>query len=288
MLIIMQKVAETVQVKSVDPKELMRAVSEDALAYYNKIAGTGHVAPEIVLFSNLKEVPRIDKSVLKDMDKVGAGGTYAFGKIYVDDRELWLEPTQNKIEVTTRSISHEFVHYARDKNGAGNRHFARLFSRKIGTAIRTLEEGCAVFVSGVYCSEDRADVTKMIRTVYSDIETGSFSLLPKIYDVISSNVDDAVPFFSSEGVDYHTVSKMSNMSNACPTYQEHVFYIVGTNLATIIYAANDLNVQKTAKKLLTLNYDELLQELKYSVRPCTEEAICHICDCMRKDSVQNS
>ena len=107
---VMHKVSNATQAKPINRIELLRAASEDALAYYNKAAGTLHAAPEVILFSDFKKSSEMDKSVLNGMDKIGALGTYIFNKIYLDDRELWPEPKKDKIDITTRSLSHELVH----------------------------------------------------------------------------------------------------------------------------------------------------------------------------------
>ena len=277
---IMQEMFNTSQSKLINQKELLRTASEDALAYYNKTAGTLHPAPEIVLFSDFKRSSEIDKSVLNSMGKIGAGGTYIFNKIYIDDRELWPEPKQDKIEIATRSLSHELVHYMRDKTGARNHFLARLFNKKIGTGIRTLEEGCAVFVDGAYQSGYGADTLRIIRAAYDDPGIQALSMLPKIYEAVNGKNGTAI--FSSDGFGYKRISRIVTDH---PANQENYswFYTTGANLAVMIYASNDFNTAKTVKKLLTVNYDGLLEEIRQSIRPCVREAIQYLCHDMKKD-----
>ncbi len=277
-----QKTFNVAQSKPINQKELLRTASEDALAYYNKTAGTLHAAPEIVLFSDFKRSSEIDKSVLSGMDKIGALGTYIFNKIYLDDRELWPEPKKDKIDITTRSLSHELVHHIRNKNGARNHFLARLFNKKIGTAIRTLEEGCAVFVDGVYQSGSETDRSRIIRAVYHDPGIYALSMLPQIYDAVKGK--NRMSIVSSGEFDFKRVSRIVTDH---PADQENYswFYTTGANLAVIIYASNDFNTAKTVKKLLTTDYDGLLEEIRQSVRPCVREAIYDLFHDMEKDNI---
>jgi hypothetical protein len=279
---VMHKVSNATQAKPINQIELLKTASEDALAYYNKAAGTLHAAPEIILFSDFKKSSEMDKSVLNGMDKIGALGTYIFNKIYLDDRELWPEPKKDKIDITTRSLSHELVHHMRDRNGARNHFLARLFNKKIGTAIRTLEEGCAVFVDGVYQSGSETDRSRIIRAVYHDPGIYALSMLPQIYDAVKGK--DRMSIVSSGEFDYKRVSRI--VTNH-PADQENYswFYTTGANLAVIIYASNDFNTAKTVKKLLTTDYDGLLEEIRQSVRPCVREAIYDLFHDMKKDNI---
>ena len=287
-MIIMQKLADAVQARPINPKELLRTAAEDALAYYNKAAGTQHTPPKIILFSNFKESSEMDKSVLNSMDKIGAGGTYIFNKVYLDDRELWAErPTQDGIEVTKRSLSHEIAHYIRDKTGARNHLLAMIFRKSMGTAIRTLEEGCAVFVDGIYHSGEGAGLPNIVKTVYDDPGIQALAVLPDLYDIVSNTNRKSVCRSGSPGLGYKAISRIINdhqmISSIMNGHQAHPdrdrwFYTTGTNLAMIVYAADDFNTEKTVKKLLTLNYDGFLEELKQAIRPGTKEAIRHICN----------
>jgi hypothetical protein len=280
---VMHKISNATQAKPINQIELLKTASEDALAYYNKAAGTLHAAPEIILFSDFKKSSEMDKSVLNGMDKIGALGTYIFNKIYLDDRELWPEPKKDKIDITTRSLSHELVHHIRNKNGARNHFLARLFNKKIGTAIRTLEEGCAVFVDGVYQSGSETDRSRIIRAVYHDPGIYALSMLPQIYDAVKGK--DRMSIVSSGEFDYKRVSRI--VTNH-PADQENYswFYTTGTNLAVIIYASNDFNTAKTVKKLLTADYDGLLEEIRQSIRPCVREAIYCLFHDMKKDNIK--
>ena len=282
-MIIMQKLADAAQMKVEDPRELLRTVTTDALAYYNRIGETQHAAPKVVLFSNLHESSEIDKSVLCGMAQIGAGGTYIFNKVYVDDRELWIErPTHDGIEITKRSLSHEIVHYARDRAGARNHLLATVFSRSMKVAIRTLEEGCAVFVDGVYHAGQGAALQDTVSTIYDDPGIRALSALPYLYEIVSK-MDNRLSFRpTGSGFSYRTITKIIDNHPECPE-MDRWFYTTGTNIAMVIYAANDFNNEKTVKKLLTLNYDGLLEELRQSVRPHTKEAIDYACNSIKRE-----
>lgn len=278
-----QKTFNVAQSKPINQKELLRTASEDALVYYNKTAGTLHAAPEIVLFSDFEKSSKMDKRVLNDMREIDAEGVYFFNKIYIDDRELWPEPKKDKIEITTRSLSHELVHYMRDKTGAKNHLLAMLFSKKILTATRTLEEGCAVFVDGAYHSGYEADTSRIIRSAYYDLGIHALSMLPNVYETV--NRKDGMTIFGSNGFDYKKISRIVT-DNSADQEDYSWFYKAGANLAVIIYASNDFNTAKTVKKLLTINYDGLLEEIRQSSRPCVREAIYGLCHDMKKDIAQ--
>ncbi len=274
-------------------RKFIQTASTEILQDYNRVAGTKHQMPNIVHYDS----SIIDLGQQANLIIINRAGTYMpqINTIFINDGLSF--------SMMRNVLGHELVHFMR-RAVLGEADWEWLdekatltdgITRKLDAAL-AFNEGCANFVGGAHLSHNKTSPLNLISDIYKAYFDGGWSyvveMLPRAYRLAKKGVEKAehsiIPhalgkmFHKDFGM--HSVSDIS-YEFAVPEQRKNAYkdltapsylYELGTDIATIIYASNGFDAEKSMKKMLVLPAEELAKELKNAVRPCVENAINQI------------
>ena len=262
-------------------KEDLQLISAKALDYCNSTSGLRiGTLPEIRFTTDLEgEVPRpgwLPGWCISDRERFNYSAVYLTyaKKILINDRNIGKNWAENDIE---RRVCHELVHYIRDINGLSGRVDIvpkNPAEHRLIRVFESLEESGPLFTEGVFMMDGNTPIGDVIRSLYNYKKDAKIPLetLRETYEIVSTadmlstgnrfedNLFNVIGFYG-----------MDRRLNANDCY-----HFAGLNFAVLIYASNNFDLQKTAKKLITYSYGGLVQELKEAVRPDVKAAAAEI------------
>ncbi len=258
-------------------KSKILSVSCEISDAYSGISGREHSMPRIITLSNAvdpkSDYGQVERAECLDMLRRGYDGEYKYsategGRVFVNDYDDYSRVKQ--------TLSHEFVHHVRRVGGASS-EFDAVDSIGITklSVIRSLEEGCAVFMQGAYCMQGRKDPESVLDAVFEVFDSKAIAMLPQTYRMVKEE-GISVKFSSEVSNDAlaSIIGTHGNISfNENNSFKSNL-YSAGTSFAAIVYAANEFDFDLTGKKLLTNTFDELKRELREAAgRADVEDAI---------------
>ncbi len=250
-------------------RSIIESDSTRILDHYNGVSRREHPAPKVITFSSAtnSDITHVEKDRITCLTMVERGydGQYLYsikegGKVFVND--------YNEEAKVRETLQHELVHHVRRAGGASSEFdIMDALSPVTLCAMSTLEEGCAVFIQGTCGLNGRDNPQSVIKSVFKVFNSDAITLLPETYRQIRTN-GTGISF--SREVSNEAISDIVNTHGSISFNENSSFrarlYSAGTCFATIIYAANDFDIVKTEKQLLTLRFDELRYELSEAAR----------------------
>lgn len=256
------------------------SVSSQVLVHYNKITGIRSPSPRIITLSEIAGRENMysteERFECLEMMRKEGDGQYIHhakegGKVFVNDF--------NEDSRVKEILSHELAHHVRKMAGASAE------SDNLGSVndtesrvIWSLEEGCAMFMQGAFAAGVNSDPKNIIKSVFEPMNPYETVMLPVTFalmgkcaksspyetEMCNENLSMIIDMFRDSSIERTNVLRKS-------------VYSAGTSFATAIFTANDFDLERTEKKLLTYTYRELKEELMNAARkPELAKAISNV------------
>ncbi len=245
------------------------STSSNILVHYNGITGRENPSPRIITLSGISGGERVHsveekfeclEMVLKECDGQYIYNSEEGGKVFVNDF--------NDDRRVREILGHELVHHVRKMTGAstesGNLSSATDTGSKV---IWSLEEGCAMFIQGALAAERDSSPKSIIKSVFGFIEPYETFMLPITFTIIGKHAESSP---CEKEINDGKLSTIIDVFKDSSIERKHALrksiYSAGINFATVIFTANDFDLERTERKLLTYTYRELKEELMSAAR----------------------
>ena len=245
------------------------STSSNILVHYNRITGRENPSPKIITLSGIAGGERMHSAeekfeclemVLKECDGQYIYNSEEGGKVFVNDF--------NDDRRVREILGHELVHHVRKMTGAstesGNLSSATDTGSKV---IWSLEEGCAMFIQGALAAERDSSPKSIIKSVFGFIEPYETFMLPITFTIIGKHAESSP---CEKEINDGKLSTIIDVFKDSSIERKHALrksiYSAGINFATVIFTANDFDLERTERKLLTYTYRELKEELMSAAR----------------------
>ena len=245
------------------------SASTHILVHYNKITGIESPSPRIITLSGIARGENVhsveERFECLEMMRKECDGKYIYhvnggGKVFINDF--------NEECRVREIISHELVHHVRKTTGASAE------SDNLGSAedtnskaIWSLEEGCAMFIQGALAAARDSSPKGIVKSVFELINPYETVMLPVMFTLIG-NYAKSSPY--EKEMSNEKLSTIIDLFRDSSIERTNVLrksvYSAGTNFATAIFTANDFDLERTERKLLTYTYRELKEELMSAAR----------------------
>lgn len=261
-------------------RRLVDSASLRILERYNSITGRDNPSPRIITLSGIARGESIHSAEERfeclEMMRKECDGQYVHhakdgGMVFVNDF--------NEDGRIREILSHELAHHVRKMAGASAEsdnlgHVNDTDSR----AIWSLEEGCAMFMQGAYAAGINSDPRSVVKSVFEPINSYETVMLPVTFTIMGKYAESS-PY--EKEMSNEKLSKIIDMFRDSSIDRTNVLrksvYSAGTNFATAIFTANDFDLERTERKLLTYTYRELKEELMSAARkPELAKAISNV------------
>ena len=245
------------------------STSSNILVHYNGITGRENPSPRIITLSGISGGERVHsveekfeclEMVLKECDGQYIYNSEEGGKVFVNDF--------NDDRRVREILGHELVHHVRKMTGASAE------SDNLGSVTDTgskviwsLEEGCAMFIQGALAAERDSSPKSIIKSVFGFIEPYETFMLPITFTIIGKHAESSP---CEKEINDGKLSTIIDVFKDSSIERKHALrksiYSAGINFATVIFTANDFDLERTERKLLTYTYRELKEELMSAAR----------------------
>lgn len=250
-------------------RKFIESVSAEILDYYNKVAVRECPAPVLITLSGIAMGERMhsveERFECLEMMRKECDGQYIYhadvgGKVFVNDF--------NEDSRVREILSHELVHHVRKMTGASaesdNSGSVRDTNSKV---IWSLEEGCAMFIQGAFAAGRDNGPNGIIKSVFGAINPYETAILPVTFTLIGKYAESSPHEKEMSNEELSTVIDMFRDSSIERTHVlRKSVYSAGTNFAIAIFTADDFDLERTERKLLTYTYRELKEELMSAAR----------------------
>ena len=250
-------------------RRFVDSASTNILAHYNKITGIESPSPRIITLSGIASGENMysveERFECLEMLRKECDGKYMYhvncgGKVFINDF--------NEEGRVREIISHELVHHVRNTTGASNESdYSGSAENTNSKAIWSLEEGCATFIQGALAAAKDNSPKGIVKSVFELINPYETAILPVMFTLIG-NYAKSSPY--EKEMSNEKLSTIIDLFRDSSIERTDVLrksvYLAGTNFATAIFTANDFDLERTERKLLTYTYRELKEELMSAAR----------------------
>ena len=245
------------------------STSSNILVHYNGITGRENPSPRIITLSGISGGERVHsveekfeclEMVLKECDGQYIYNSEEGGKVFVNDF--------NDDRRVREILSHELVHHVRKMTGASTESGNLSSATDTGSKVMwSLEEGCAMFIQGALAAERDSSPKSIIKSVFGFIEPYETFMLPITFTIIGKHAESSP---CEKEINDGKLSTIIDVFKDSSIERKHALrksiYSAGINFATVIFTANDFDLERTERKLLTYTYRELKEELMSAAR----------------------
>ncbi len=249
--------------------EFVRFTAEDILKQYNRVTEKESQLPRIITLSGISMGENVhsveERFECLEMLRKECDGKYMYhvncgGKLFINDF--------NEEGRVREIISHELVHHVRNTTGASNESdYSGSAENTNSKAIWSLEEGCATFIQGALAAAKDNSPKGIVKSVFELINPYETAILPVMFTLIG-NYAKSSPY--EKEMSNEKLSTIIDLFRDSSIERTDVLrksvYLAGTNFATAIFTANDFDLERTERKLLTYTYRELKEELMSAAR----------------------